>query len=473
MERMLGSMDGLNDKFREECGLFGVASSRQDAPELTFFGLHALQHRGQESAGIVVGNGQELEGKKGMGLVTQVFDRKDLDEMDGKLGIGHVRYSTTGASLEVNAQPLLIRSLSGSMALAHNGNLTNSQELRQELENAGSIFHSTLDTEILAHLLARPGFESFEQTLCQSLLQLQGAYALVILRGDTVYGARDPQGFRPLILGKIDGDYLLASESCAFHTIGGRVIREIEPGEIVKLKPRKIESIRFSEPGPQKFCVFEYIYFARPDSSFSLDNVHRIRQKMGRQLADEYNPEGDIVIPVPDSGNSAAQGYARARNLPFELALIKNKYVGRSFIMPRQDMRETQVKLKLSPIRELIEGKRVILIDDSLVRGTTSRYIVKMVRDAGAREVHLGISSPPVSFSCYYGLDTTRRKELIAAQKNTAEIGEHVGVDSLGYLSLEGLQKMFGENMGYCDACFSGNYPLAGEEGNEKRGGNN
>ncbi len=454
------------DKFREECGLFGVASSKKDAPQLTFFGLHALQHRGQESAGIVVGNGQELEGKKGMGLVTRVFDQKDLEELDGRMGIGHVRYSTSGANLIANMQPLLIRSLKGSMALAHNGNLTNGHELREELENGGSIFHSTLDMEILAHLLARPGFSDFEKALQESLLRLEGAYALLILRGDTVYGARDPQGFRPLIIGQVDGDYMLASESCAFHTIGGRVVREVEPGEIVKLKSGKFESFRFADPGPEKFCVFEYIYFARPDSSFSLDNVHRVRQKMGKQLAAEYNPEGDLVIPVPDSGNSAAQGFARARNLPFELALIKNKYVGRSFIMPRQDMRETQVKLKLSPIRELIEGKRVILIDDSLVRGTTSRYIVKMVRDAGAREVHLGISSPPVSFSCYYGLDTTRRQELIAARKNTAEIGEHVGVDSLGYLSLEGLQEMFGKNMGYCDACFSGNYPLAGENGN-------
>jgi len=463
MEGMFEPMDGVMDKFREECGLFGVASSRQDAPELTFFGLHALQHRGQESAGIVVGNGKELEGKKGMGLVTQVFDPKDLEEMDGKMGIGHVRYSTTGASMEINAQPILIRSLTGSMALAHNGNLTNSHRLRQELENSGSIFHSTLDTEILAHLLARPGFKDFDEALSQSLLMLEGAYALVILRGDTVYGVRDPQGFRPLILGQIGEDYLLASESCAFHTIGGRVIREVEPGEVVKLKPGKIESFRFASPGPQKFCVFEFIYFARPDSTFGLDNVHRVRQRMGNQLASEYAPKGDLVIPVPDSGNSAAQGYARARDLAFELALIKNKYVGRSFIMPRQDLRETQVKLKLSPIRELIDGKRVILIDDSLVRGTTSRYIVKMVRDAGAKEVHLGISSPPVSYSCYYGLDTTKRQELIAAHKNTQEIARHVGVDSLGYLSLEGLQKLFGEKMGYCDACFSGDYPLSGE----------
>lgn len=466
MERMFAPMDGLEEKFREECGLFGVASSREDAPELTFFGLHALQHRGQESAGIVVGNGDGLEGKKGMGLVTQVFESKDLEEMNGGLGIGHVRYSTTGGSLEINAQPILIQSLSGSMALAHNGNLTNSREVRQQLENSGSIFHSTLDTEILAHLLARPGFENFEQALCDSLLQLHGAYALVILRGDSVYGIRDPHGFRPLILGEVDGDYLLASESCAFHTIGGKVIREIEPGEIVKLKPGKLESFRFADPGDQKFCVFEYIYFARPDSSFKLDNVHRLRQKMGKQLAVEYSPEGDLVIPVPDSGNSAAQGYAQALGLPFELGLIKNKYVGRSFIMPRQDMRETQVKLKLSPIRELIEDRRVILIDDSLVRGTTSRYIVKMIREAGARSVHLGISSPPVSFSCYYGLDTTRRQELIAASKNTAEIAEHVGVDSLGYLSLQGLQKLFGKDLGYCDACFSGNYPLKVESSN-------
>ncbi len=451
------------DKFREECGLFGVASSKKDAPQLTFFGLHALQHRGQESAGIVVGNGDDLEGKKGAGLVTQVFNQENLEDFHGKLGIGHVRYSMAGANLDANMQPLLIRSLKGSMALAHNGNLTNGHELRQELENNGSIFHSTLDMEILAHLLARPGFTDFEQALRESLLSLKGAYALVILRGETVYGARDPQGFRPLIIGEIDGDYMLASESCAFHTIGGRVVREVEPGEVVKLRAGKLESFRFSRPGPQKFCVFEYIYFARPDSSFSLDNVHRIRQKMGKQLASEYFPEGDLVIPVPDSGNSAAQGYAQARGLPFELGLIKNKYIGRSFIMPRQDMRETQVKLKLSPIRELIENRRVILIDDSLVRGTTSRYIVKMIREAGARSVHLGISSPPVSFSCYYGLDTTRRQELIAARKNTAEIAEHVGVDSLGYLSLQGLQKLFGKDLGYCDACFSGNYPLKTE----------
>ncbi len=459
------------DKFREECGIFGVASSRQDAPELTFLGLHALQHRGQERAGIVVGDGERLRDKKGMGLVTRVFSREDLEGMAGQMGLGHVRYSRADDNEVSGTQPLLVQSLKGNLALAHNGSLLNHLQLRRELESGGSIFHSGLDLEILAHLLARPGYDSFEEVLQDSLLRLEGAFALIIMRGDTIYGIRDPRGFRPLILGQVDGDYLLASESCAFHSLGGRALREVEPGEVVRLQPGRVDSFRFAPPGPRQFCIFEYIYFARPDSSFNLGSVHLIRQKMGRQLAREFAPAGDLIIPVPDSGNSAAQGYAAERGLPLEPGLIKNKYTGRSFIMPRQELRETQVKLKLSPIRELIDGQRIILIDDSLVRGTTSRYIVKMIREAGAREVHLGISSPPVSHSCYYGLDTTRRQELIAARKNTGEIGEHVGVDSLGYLSLEGLQEMFAGTGGYCDACFSGRYPLeppAGAGGEEE-----
>lgn len=467
MDKCHGKSVEILDKFREECGLFGIVSSEEDAAHLTFLGLHSLQHRGQESTGIAVDREGSMSIHKDMGLVTEVFTDELLDELRGGKALGHVRYSTTGSSLIVNAQPLVIRSYRGSMALAHNGNLVNSHELRRKLEAEGSIFHSSLDTEVVAHLLARSGHDNLEEALLASIKHIKGAYSILILANGRLYGLRDPHGFRPLILGQVHGDYALASESCAFHLAGGHAVREIEPGEMVVLEEGSIRSEQFAQPEKKRFCIFEYIYFARPDSTFGSRNVHLIRRNMGRQLAREFPVEGDIVIPVPDSGISAAQGYADELSLPFEFGLIKNKYVGRTFILPRQSLRDLKVKLKLSPVRELIQGKRVILIDDSIVRGTTSRLIVNMVRESGAREVHLGVSSPPVINSCYYGLDTTKRQELIASQRDVEGVAQHIGADSLSYLSLKGLHQVFENEDSYCDACFSGSYPVIGMVGKD------
>lgn len=451
-----------NDKIKEECGLFGLwTENSMDAGELTFLGLHSLQHRGQESCGIAVEQQGEIMMHKAMGLVTEVFTAEILSALQGSKAIGHVRYSTRGANSIINAQPLVIRSFRGQMALAHNGNLINSEEIRHHLERQGAIFHSVLDTEIIAHLIAHSGEEDFEKALLKALRQLKGAYSLLIMTGDKIYGIRDPYGFRPLILGKINGDYALSSETSAFHIVGGEALREIKPGEMIVLEsggnPR---SIFFASQKPQKFCIFEYIYFARPDSTFDGINVHLARYKMGETLAKEFDVDCDIVVPVPDSGISAAQGFANQKGKPFQWGLIKNKYIGRTFIVPRQSARDLKVKLKLSPVKEIIQGQRVLLIDDSIVRGTTSRQIVKMIRQSGAKEVHLAISSPPVINSCFYGLDTTNRQELIASQNDMQEIKTKLEVDSLHYLSREGMLKSIAGAAGYCDACFSGDYPL-------------
>lgn len=463
MGKEIPALDSPLDKFREECGIFGVASSEDDAAHLTFFGIHALQHRGQESAGIAVMQNDEIVVHKAAGLVMDVFNEERLNELKGSTAIGHVQYFKPPSGQLVNTQPLLIKTFRGAIALAYNGNLLNSQELRWQLEKRGSIFHSVLDTEVIAHLIARSGEDKFEAALIKSLQEIRGAYALIALKEGKLYGIRDPFGFRPLVLGRINDDYALASESCAFHIIGGRPIREVEAGEMVVLEEGKVRSRFFAEPREKRFCVFEYIYFARPDSTFGRFNVHEVRKSMGRQLAREYDVKGDIVIPVPDSGISAGQGFAQEAGLPFEMGMIKNKYVGRTFFLPRQSLRDLQVKMKLSLVNELIKGRRVILIDDSIVRGTTSQLIVKLVREAGAKEVHLGISSPPVIDSCYYGLDTTNRKELIASKSDVDAIARHIGVDSLQYLSIEGLRLALGGDDQFCDACFSGNYPLGGD----------
>lgn len=452
----------IRDKFREECGLFGIMSSQEDAARLTFLGLHALQHRGQESGGMAVMGGKEIRIHKDMGLVADVFSDEILNSLPGKIALGHVRYSTTGSSRLENAQPLLIRSLKGSMAIAHNGNLLNSRDLRLNLEKKGAIFHSSLDTEIIAHLLAHAGTDSFTEALMKAMNCLEGAYALLIMKGDCIYGLRDPHGFRPLILGRINGDYVLASESCALPVLGAEIVREVEPGEMVILQGGTYHSLRFAKMREKKFCSFEYIYFARPDSMFNGKNVHLIRKAMGKCLAREYEVDADIVVAVPDSGFSAAQGFSEEAGIPQEMGLLKNKYVGRTFILPRQSARDLKVKLKLSPLEAVLRNKRVVLIDDSIVRGTTSRKIVNMVREAGAREVHLGICSPPVIYSCYYGLDTTNRQELIASQKDSQEICRFLQADSIHYLSLQGMYGSLEGAGGLCDACFSGSYPLAG-----------
>jgi amidophosphoribosyltransferase len=450
-------------KPREECGVFGIFSkSREDAGTLIYLGLHSLQHRGQESAGMCVLKDDKLDIYKGMGLVDNVFNQDIVKNLKGRSGIGHVRYSTTGSSLLANAQPLLINSLKGSMALAHNGNLINGLELRLSLEKKGSIFHSTLDTELIAHLIARSSKSDIVSALLDSLMEVKGAYSMVVLTKDKLIGVRDPHGFRPLVLGKLANSYILASETCAFNIIGAKYIRDVEPGEMVIIDDKGISSRKFGPNPEPAFCIFEYIYFARPDSSFNGNNVQEVREEMGRQLAREFNglDKIDIVVPVPDSGIAAAQGFAMEANKPFKFGLIKNRYVGRTFINPTQELRNLKVKIKLNPVREVVEGKSIALIDDSIVRGTTSIQLVEMLREAGVKEVHLCISAPPVTHSCFYGIDTSNRKELIASRMNIKDIAREIGADSLTYLSLDGLKTIIRDREpGCCTACFSGDYP--------------
>ena len=460
-----------DDKMNEECGIFGIYKPGQgyDAANLSYLGLHALQHRGQESAGICVNDNGKLDIYKDMGFVNNVFDDEILDSLKGDVAIGHVRYSTSGSSKSVNAQPLLTNSIKGELALAHNGNLVNGQSLREKLEGLGSIFHSDLDTEVIAHLVSRSLKNDIIKALRQSLNQLQGAFSLVALTKNSLVAIRDPHGFRPLSLGKIGDGYVVASESCAFDVIGAEYIRDIEPGEIIVINKDGIESFRYTEKKPHKFCVFEFIYFARPDSVIGGENVHFARRKLGRQLAKESEVEADLIVPVPSSGISAALGYAEESGIPYERGILRNKYVGRTFIQPTQQIRDLKVRLKLNPIKDIIKGKKVILIDDSIVRGTTSKQIIRMMREAGASEVHMAISSPPVKNPCYYGLDTSRRQELIAAKKSVKEICNHIGADSLNYLSLEGLLNAIeADNYGFCTACFDGKSPLE----RKKNGGN-
>lgn len=459
-------------KPREECGVFGLYAKEDmgNVSQLIRLGIHALQHRGQESAGIAVTDGKDLDIYKDTGLVDAVFDEEILESLKGNAGIGHVRYSTTGSSHVVNTQPLLINSSKGSMALAHNGNLVNSLGLRKFLESNGSIFHSTLDTEVIAHLIARSPSADMEEALMDSLNQVKGAYSLVMLTENKLIGVRDRHGFRPLALGRLDDSYILASETCALDMIGAKLIRDVEPGEMVIISDDGLESHRFQPETEQQFCVFEYIYFARPDSNFNQNNVHLVRRELGKQLAREVTnlDEIDIVVPVLDSGVSAAQGFAEESNKPFQYGLIKNRYVGRTFINPVQEIRNIKVRMKLNPIKEIVKGKRIALIDDSIVRGTTSRQLVDMFRETGAEAVHLMISSPPVVYPCYYGLDTSNRQELIASELDAEEISREVGADSLTYLSLEGLKEiMKDKEPGCCAACFSGDYPT--ETGHDKQ----
>ncbi|MDI3546635.1 MAG: amidophosphoribosyltransferase [Halanaerobiales bacterium] len=454
----------IKDKMEEECGVFGIydPSGRYSVANLTYLGLHALQHRGQESAGICVNNHGEFNLHKGMGLVTNVFDEEKLSSLDeGEMAIGHVRYSTTGASKVVNAQPLLVKSIKGELALAHNGNLVNSGELRANLEYHGSIFHSTLDTEVIAHLVARSFKDDIIEAFTQSLQQIKGAFSIVAMTKNSLIATRDPNGFRPLSLGRLGESYVVASETCAFDIIGAEHFRDIKPGEVVVINKEGIESFRYYEERPYNFCIFEFIYFARPDSIIGDQSVYLARKEMGKQLAREMKIEADLIVPVPSSGVPAALGFSEESGIPYDYGILRNRYVGRTFIQPAQDIRDLKVRIKLNPLKEIIEGKRVILIDDSIVRGTTSKQIIKRIRAAGAKEVHMAITSPPVTHPCYYGLDTSRRQELIAAEKSVAEISEYIGADSLTYLSQEGLLNSIKANgYGFCTACFSGDYPV-------------
>lgn len=456
---MLGEIRGLN----EECGVFGVYG-HPDAAQLTYYGLHALQHRGQEGAGIVTTDGSQVHAAKGHGLINDVFSQSRLDELSGNKSVGHVRYATAGDGGYENIQPLLFRTQTESMAIAHNGNLVNEQALKRQLEAQGSILQTTSDTEVIAHLIQRAGHLHKEEAISQALSMIKGAYSLAILTERCMYVAMDPRGLRPLSIGKLGDAYIVSSETCAFDVIGATHVREVKPGELIIIDDDGLKAKRFSAPIQRTLCSMEYVYFSRPDSNLDGKNVHASRKTMGKKLAEESYIEADVVTGVPDSSISAAIGYAEASSTPYELGLIKNRYVGRTFIQPSQELREQGVKMKLSPVRGIVEGKRVVMVDDSIVRGTTSRRIVQMLKDAGAREVHVRIASPPLKNPCYYGIDTSTSGELIAANKTVEEIREQIGADSLAFLSVDGLEASIhdGETSiehGSCQACFTGNYP--------------
>ncbi len=445
--------------WREECSVVGVAGV-SGAAELTSMALHALQHRGQESAGITVSDGHLIHTQKAMGLVTKVFKEDLLKTMPGSYAIGHVRYSTSGSSNLINAQPIQVANHRGAVSLAHNGNLVNAPELRRAMEQDGSIFSTTSDSEVILHLMARSKAELAEDALLEVLPEVRGAYSLVVITGGKVIAARDPLGFRPLCLGRFKDRYVVASESCAFDIIGARYLRDIEPGELVVLGDGELVSRRLAPPERERRCVFEHVYFSRPDSHVFGTSVERVRRRSGEILGEEAPVEADLVTAVPDSSNTAALGFARATGLPFEMALIRNHYIGRTFISPAQQVRDMSVRIKFNPVREVVAGKRIVMVDDSIVRGTTMRKLVKLMRQAGAEEVHLRIASPPVTNPCYYGIDTPVRKELIASSHEVEEIAAYLRVASLHYLSLEGLLKATGEAERYCTACFSGQYPV-------------
>ena len=456
---MTNKLAYADDHFHDECGVFGVFG-HPEAANLTYLGLYALQHRGQESAGIVSSDGTELYLHRAMGEVEEIFQPTVLAELPGSLAIGHTRYSTAGDKALLNAQPIMIDCNKGKVALGHNGNLTNAAEWRRKLEHRGSIFQTNSDTEVIVHLLARSQARNLSGALGDALNQVEGAYSLLVLTPDELYAVRDPRGFRPLNLGKLGDAWLVASETCAFDLLNAQYVREIEPGEMVRISRSGIESIRFAPEKPHQQCIFEHVYFSRPDSIIFGRSVNESREALGRLLAQEHPVDADIVVPVPDSGVPAAVGYALESGIPFRMGLIRNHYIGRTFIEPSQAIRNFGVKLKLNPIRGLLEGKRVILVDDSLVRGTTSRKIVRMVREVGAKEVHVRISCPPTISPCYYGVDTPTREELIASSSTPEQICKFLGADSLGYVSLANLKRAVNDTKeSYCTSCYTGNYP--------------
>ncbi|HUW65203.1 MAG TPA: amidophosphoribosyltransferase [Spirochaetia bacterium] len=450
-----------NEKPREACGVFGIWGPGQDVARLTYYGLYALQHRGQESAGIAVGDGRSISVHKAMGLVSEVFNQERLSSFKGHVATGHVRYSTTGTSTVINAQPLVFHCGEGMLALAHNGNLTNASALRRSLYAAGSVFQSTTDSEVVVNLLARHAGQGWPGAMAACMRELEGAYSLVVMTASQLVAVRDPFGFHPLVLGRRGDAWVVASESCALDTVGATFVRDVAPGEILVIDENGVSSQQGVPDGHRAHCIFEYIYFARGDSTMDGFNVSLVRREMGRQLAREYPVAADLVIPVPDSGLAAARGFAEQSGLPYEEGLMKNRYIGRTFIQPDQGTRDLGVRLKLNPIREVLAGRRVILVDDSLVRGTTSGKLVSMLRDCGATEVHLCLSSPPVKRSCFYGIDTSNEDELIASKKEVEEIRRFIGADGLHYLSMEGLMRVFGSRQSFCHACFSGEYPVA------------
>jgi amidophosphoribosyltransferase len=456
-----------SDKFRDECGVVAIYS-HPEAETLAYLGLHALQHRGQESAGIVTSNGMALHIHKAMGLVADIFTEKKLAKLRGTLAIGHTRYSTAGDSALLNAQPIMVQSNKGMVALAHNGNLTNAGEIRARMEAQGSIFQTSSDTEVIVHLIAQSREHTLPEAMADALRRVEGAFSLVMISPDRIFAARDPRGFRPLAMGRIaaQGDrhqdtIVFASETSAFDLIGATYEREVKPGELVIVGPEGVSSRFYAPALAQSSCIFEHVYFSRPDSRVFGRPVQESREELGRQLAIEAPADADLVCPVPDSGVTAAMGYAAESGIPLRFGLIRNHYVGRTFIEPQQSVRDFGVRLKLNPVRSLLQGKRVVLIDDSIVRGTTSKKIVRMVRGAGATEVHLRISCPPTISPCFYGVDTPRKKELIAANNSVEEIRKYIGADSLSYLSLDGLKKAChdGEKTTYCTACYTGSYP--------------
>ncbi len=449
------------DKFKDECGVFGIFG-HPEAANMTYLGLYALQHRGQESAGIAASDTQQVRISREMGYVADIFDGETLSKLAGPISIGHVRYSTAGESKLLNAQPILIDCAHGQIALCHNGNIVNARELRDDLVQQGSIFQSSSDTEVILHLYARSKGRTVEDAIVESVSQVQGAFSLVMLTKDKLIAVRDPHGFRPLALGRLDDAYVVCSETCAMDLIGATYVRDIEPGEIVIISADGLTSIKPFPPAPLAHCIFEHVYFARPDSYVFGRSVNEVRTELGRVLAREQRVDADVVVPVPDSGVCAAMGYHEESGVPLRMGLIRNHYVGRTFIQPQQSIRHFGVKVKLNPVRSILAGKRVILVDDSIVRGTTSRKIVRMVRAAGAKEVHVRISCPPTISPCFYGVDTPRKAELIGATHTIEEIREFLEADSVGYLSLDGmLSAVKNERSSYCTSCYTGVYPVA------------
>src|SRR4051812_12789507 len=449
------------DKFREECGVFGIFG-HTEASNLTYLGLYALQHRGQESAGIAASDGTVIRHHKAMGYVNEAFNTDSLATLPGPMAIGHVRYSTAGESRVANAHPIVVDSVHGQLAICHNGNLVNAGDLRDALVRAGAIFQTDSDTEVVVHLFARSREAGIEAAVIEAISQVRGAFSFVMLTKDRIIGARDPHGFRPLALGRLGDSYVVCSETCALDLIGATYVRDVEPGEVVVISAQGLKSIKPFAPAPASQCVFEHVYFARPDSYVFGESVNEVRTEFGRRLAREAGVDADVIVPIPDSGVCAAIGYSEASGIPMRMGLIRNHYVGRTFIQPQQSIRHFAVKVKLNPVRSILEGKRVVLVDDSIVRGTTSRKIVRMVRSAGAKEVHMRISCPPTISPCFYGVDTPRKSELIAATHTLDEIRKYLDADSVSYLSLDGLTGAVPEGRTrYCTSCYTGVYPVA------------
>ncbi|MBN2123137.1 MAG: amidophosphoribosyltransferase [Deltaproteobacteria bacterium] len=454
----------LEDRPREECGIFAV-HGHEDAAKLTYFGLYALQHRGQESAGIVASDGRRVVEHKAMGLVPEIFNEGILDGLKGSMALGHVRYSTTGSSLLVNAQPFRIQHSGRTFAVAHNGNLVNARQIRMQLEEEGHIFQSTMDSEVVLHLIAMSGRKGLEQAMREVVTRVRGAYSMVIMTEDTLIAMRDLNGFRPLCLGRLNSGFIVTSETCALDLVEAEYIREVEPGEILVINDQGLQSIRPERVERRAHCIFELIYFARPDSNVFSQNVYLFRKKQGQLMAEEFPLDADLVMPFPDSGNYAALGYSHSSGIPIEMGVIRNHYVGRTFIQPSQTMRDFGVKVKLNPVKELLKGRRVLVIEDSIIRGTTARTRIKTLRRIGAREIHMLVSCPPHRFPCFYGIDFSTRGELIAAHKSVPEIRDFIGLDSLGYLGIENLVKATHiPREDLCLACFDGKYPVPIDE---------